>query len=172
MTDYLYNKKNSAKEAVKRYFFGICWQVPWLSGLFGLSWYLHQNTTEWLSRYFQLSGYQKTAVQLEEKTQLLKETLSLSNPIKYADYLNTLTSSTFAKAKASTLEQTIDLLSGFINFILAAILIFSIIVAIKKVFSYVNRKSMENDIANAVVEKILPVLIEYNKQTTSNQNKK
>ena len=171
MTDYSYHKKDTIKETVKRYIYGILWQIPWLSGLFGLSWYIRQNSTEWLSRYFDLFVIQKNAVQLEEKTQLLKESLSLSNPLRYADYLSALSSSTFAKAKASTLEQTIQLLSGFFNGFLTVIWIIALFIAIKKVFAYVQQKSMENEIANAVVEKILPVLLEHQKSLSSESNK-
>ena len=163
MTAYSYNKKDSVKETVKRYIFGIFWQVPWLAGLFALSWYIRQNSENWLVRYFDLFIVQKNAVQLEEKTQLLKSTLSLSNPLRYADYLSALSSSTFAKAKASTLEQTIDLLSACFNGLLTVVWIIACIIAIKKVFAYVNQKSMENEIANAVVEKILPILLEHQK---------
>ena len=65
-------------------------------------------------------------------------------------------------------EQTVDLLSAISNGLLSLVWIIALIYGIKKVFQYTYQKTTENDIANAVVEKILPILLEHQKADKSN----
>ena len=160
-------------DTVKRFISGIFWQVPWLSAVGGGSWFVKQNLQTYLETYFDLFLYQKNAVDLQERTEAIQNTLSLTNPLRYADYISALSASTFASAKASTVEQAIHLISGLTNGILSVIWIIACIYAVIRVFKHVHQKTMENDIANQVVEKLLPILEDIQYQSyQANTSKK
>lgn len=159
-----FKKHNSIKDKLLRFLSGILWQVPWLSCLYGIGYYIQKKLPDYLNIYFDLSTAQRISRALQIRVNVLQDTLSLSNPFNIGEYVSALTASSFAKAKESTLEKTIEFLIGFYEGIFHFIFICAVIYAFFRILRYYHERSLENNIANKVVQKLIPILKEIHHQ--------
>lgn len=158
MKHFIFRKKPSVFDKTQRIIVGILFQVPWFSFFsFGI-WYAQTNTISFLENYFKLWQEKRAFFILKQQTQAIKDNLSLINPLKLTDYISSLTASTFAKAKVTTLEQTIHFLSYLFESILSFIWFLGIIYVFIRSYRYYREKTVENNVANLVVEKLIPIL--------------
>ena len=116
------------------------------------------NLTQFFYAYFDLPLEKQKASILQEYTNKASENLSLLSPSKISEYISSLTSSTFASAKIASIEKTIHFLTSFFDTLLVLLLIYFAYAFISSSLSKYHEKEKENDIANLVVEKLLPVL--------------
>ena len=163
---------NSFLDKIKRLIISVLWQVPWFGSVWIVIWYVQKNLVTYLTVAFELSAHINNAHLLSERTNLLKKGLSLTNPMGYADYIGAVSADIFAQAKVSTIQQTIRLLSGFFDGVLDIVWMIACVYAFFRVLRTYKSKTQENDIANAVVSKLLPILTEIksDRQVSHQQN--
>lgn len=159
-------KNSSVLSNLKRFIGGILFQIPWFSLFSGFIWYAQTHAISFLNHYFEVEEAQKTAFLLRQKTKAIEETLSFVNPLKLADYISSLTASTFATAKVSTLEQTVHTFSFLVENVLTFMWFLGAFYVFVRAFRFYTEKTRENNIANLVIEKLIPVLEEMK----NNQN--
>lgn len=151
---------------LKRFVSSILVQIPWFTLFSALVWYGKKNTAFFLERSFDLWSVQKNASFLQGRTDLYQKALSLTSPSTYADYIASLTASTFSTARVTTMEQTIHLLSFLFESGLTLIWFLGAFYAVLRIFKSYRRRTTENDIANLVVAKLVPILEEMTKKNT------
>ena len=151
-------KNNSVIDKIKCLATSVLWQLPWLGGLFVIIWYVKKNLMTYLMISFELNTHVLNANILGERTKLIKKSLSLTNPMGYADYAGAVSADLFAQAKVATLQQTVQFLNNFCVGLLDIVWVITCIYAVIRVLRLYRTKKQENDIANAVVAKIIPIL--------------
>ncbi len=136
----------------------VLWQAPWFGIFSGLIWYGKNQVNVYLEDSFGITYYEKIAAVLEKRTNEIADTLSLTNPMRYADYISALSSSTMASAKASVMRQTIHFLNDTITGGLHLIWLIGCLYCVMRIIRHYNAKTSENDIADKVIEKLTPLL--------------
>lgn len=155
-----FTRNTSVLDSLKRLMAAVFLQLPWLCAVLGGMGYVHFKAPEWLNHYFKLSVHQNMAFQLQKRLDFVKENISLLNPLHYADYISALSSSTIESTKVTVISQTVSLLINCLDGLLFVLSVIICIYAFFRVLGCWRRKTSENDIANAVVEKLLPLLEE------------
>lgn len=126
--------------------------------LSGFVYFIKMNLTSFFYNYFDLPLEKQKLSILSKFTSKASENLSLLSPGKISEYIASLANSTLAQAKVSTLEKTIHFLTSFFDTVLWLILIYFAYAFVRDTFALFKEKEQENNIANLVVEKLLPLL--------------
>lgn len=163
MDTFNFNTQTSFKDKTLRFFRAALPSFFKYGFLSGFVFFVKINLHQFFYTYFDLPLEKKKASILQEYTKKASENLSLLSPSKISDYITSLTNSTFVSAKVSTLEKTINLLTSFFDTILLFILIYFAYAFITNTFANYKEKEKENDIANLVVQKLLPLLKDISK---------
>ena len=158
MNTFNFNTNTSFKDKILRLFKAALPSFIKYSFLSGFVFFVKINLHQFFYTYFDLPLEKKKASILQEYTNKASENLSLLSPSKISEYISSLTNSTFVSAKVSTLEKTINLLTSFFDTVLLFILIYFAYKFIITSLENYKEKERENDIANLVVEKLLPHL--------------
>ena len=158
MSEFNFNTHTSLKDKTLRFLKSACPSFIKYSLLSGFVFLIKLNLTQFFYTYFDLPLEKQKASILQEYTNKASENLSLLSPGKISEYISSLTSSTFASAKVVSLEKTIHFLTSFFDTILFLFLIYFAYAFITTTLSRYREKEKENDIANLVVEKLLPHL--------------
>lgn len=155
-----FNKNDGIVDNFKRFIKAFLYQGIWFGILSGLVFYLKANLNLFLEKYFELEKFKTETPALIEKINRVSDSLSIMNPSSIGNYISTMTQATFFEAKRVSLEKTVDLISFIGNGTLSIIWVIALIYFCFKVIGYYKEKSQENDLANKVVEKLLPILEE------------
>ncbi len=147
-------------ESFIRFVQAILWQIPWFGIFSGLIWYGKKQASTYLEQSFGITYYEKIATVLERRTNEIADTLSLANPMRYADYIGALSSSTMASAKVTVMRQTIHFLNDTIIGGLHLIWLIGCLYCAMRILQHYRAKTSENDIADTVIEKLTPLLEE------------
>ena len=164
MTQFEFNKQTSMKFKTIR-FLKACYPSFVKYGfLSGLVYFFKMNLTSFFYNYFDLPLEKQKLSILSKFTSKAGENLSLLSPGKISEYITSLTNSTLAQAKVSTLEKTIHFLTSFFDTVLFFVLIYFAYAFVRDTFLLFKEKERENNIANLVVEKLLPLLKRHDKE--------
>lgn len=157
MQENLFDSEESFKDKVKR-FFSALW-FPLLKFLLtsGLLFYFKVNTKTILSNQFEIAHEKDKATLIWDMFQKSKNELSLSVN-KIADYISSASSGMLAEAKIYSMEKMISLLSGIIELGIMLFWVYLIFSFFSNVVQEYNKKDEQNEIANLVVKKLLPIL--------------
>ncbi len=143
---------------LKQFMIAFFWQIPWLFIIGGSVFYARLHLNDWLSTYFELSLHRQTAQNLQNRLNALQNNLSVLNWHSISDYVTTLSSVAFADAKLSVIHQTVTLLTGFFDMILYLFTIWICFHAFWRACTRFNQEKTEQHIADAVAEKLRPLL--------------
>ena len=164
MTQFEFNRQTSMKFKTIR-FLKACYPSFVKYGfLSGLVYFFKMNLTSFFYNYFDLPLEKQKLSILSKFTSKAGENLSLLSPSKISEYITSLTNSTLAQAKVSTLEKTIHFLTSFFDTVLFFVLIYFAYAFVRDAFLLFKEKERENNIANLVVEKLLPLLKRHDKE--------
>ncbi len=164
MTQFEFNRQTSMKFKTIR-FLKACYPSFVKYGfLSGLVYFFKMNLTSFFYNYFDLPLEKQKLSILSKFTSKAGENLSLLSPGKISEYITSLTNSTLAQAKVSTLEKTIHFLTSFFDTVLFFVLIYFAYAFVRDTFLLFKEKERENNIANLVVEKLLPLLKRHDKE--------
>lgn len=164
MTQFEFNRQTSMKFKTMR-FLKACYPSFVKYGfLSGLVYFFKMNLTSFFYNYFDLPLEKQKLSILSKFTSKAGENLSLLSPSKISEYITSLTNSTLAQAKVSTLEKTIHFLTSFFDTVLFFVLIYFAYAFVRDTFLLFKEKERENNIANLVVEKLLPLLKRHDKE--------
>ncbi len=164
MTQFEFNRQTSMKFKTIR-FLKACYPSFVKYGfLSGLVYFFKMNLTSFFYNYFDLPLEKQKLSILSKFTSKAGENLSLLSPSKISEYITSLTNSTLAQAKVSTLEKTIHFLTSFFDTVLFFVLIYFAYAFVRDTFLLFKEKERENNIANLVVEKLLPLLKRHDKE--------
>ncbi len=147
-------------DSIIRFIQAVLWQIPWFGIFSALIWYGKKQTNTYLENSFGLTYYEKIAAVLEHRTSEIADTLSITNPMRYADYVSALSSSTMASAKATVMRQTVHFLNDTITGSLHLIWLIGCLYCVMRIIHHYRAKTSENDIADTVIEKLTPLLEE------------
>lgn len=136
------------------------WQVPWFTCFSGIIWFLNTHLTNYISNAFNLSVYAKNAFLWQKRTEKIYESLSLTNPLSYTDYISALSASAFATAKETTIRQTVLFIGDILNSVLNFIWIIGCIYVVIRILRYHKIHTRNTEIANEVIARLLPILEE------------
>ncbi len=139
------------------------WQIPWLLVTGGGVFYARLHLNDWLATYFDLSLHQQTVHTLQGRLNTLQNNLSVLNWHSVSDYVATLSAAAFAEAKVSVIHQTLTLLTGFFDVILYLFTIWICWHAFWRACARFNQEKTEQHIADAVAEKLRPLLMQSEK---------
>ncbi len=154
---------NMMRNILFRIIFAVLWQMPWYGIFSGFVWYGKKETHTYLQNKFSIIYHERIANALTKQTDRIAETLSVTNPASFTEYISALSKSTFASAKVSTLQQTARFTENIIVGGLEIIWIIGSIYCIFRIIRLYNTKTTENDIADAVVKKLIPLLEDIKK---------
>ena len=163
MNNFSFNTHTSFKDKALRFLKSACPSFIKYSFLSIFVFFIKLNLTQFFYTYFDLPLEKQKASILREYTNKASENLSLLSPSKISEYISSLTRSTFASAKIASIEKTINLLTSFFDTVLILLLIYFIYAFISNTFSRYQEKEKENNIANLVIEKLLPHLKDLSK---------
>ena len=158
MTQHFFEKQTSIKHKIKRFFYACLTPLLKFSLYSGILFYCKENSKTFLSKYFDLSLEKEKLAIITENAQKAGENFSLLSPSKISEYVSNMTSSAFAQAKYIYLEKSVSVSSAIINSILWIIWICLLISLITSCIEAYKEKEQQNDIANLVVEKLLPFI--------------
>ena len=158
MNNFHFNTHTSFKDKTLRFLKSACPSFIKYSLLSSFVFLIKMNLTQFFYAYFDLPLEKQKASILQEYTNKASENLSLLSPSKISEYISSLTSSTFASAKIASIEKTIHFLTSLFDTLMVLLLIYFAYGFISSSLSKYHEKEKENDIANLVVEKLLPVL--------------
>lgn len=157
MQDVLFDEEESFKDKVLRFFSALWFPLIKFSLISALLFYFKVNMKGILAQYFDVSHEKDKVSLIWEQFQKSGEELSLSVK-KIADYIGTASSGALAEAKIYSLEKMISLFSGLIELGITLFWIYLIFSFFSNVRQEYNKKNEQNEIANLVVKKLLPVL--------------
>lgn len=158
------------KDRIKRFILAVLPQFFGLCLVLGIIVYVHFYITPWLNQYFNVAVYENEAERLQKKIQFTEQHLSVFNLSGYADYLSAVTGETLASAKVAALKQTVLFLADFFDSLLLILTLFIGISVIFRIRGTLKKQTFENEIAEAVIKKLLPVLTENNRQPPNPSN--
>lgn len=160
MNNFDFNTHSSLKDKTYRFFKAA--GAPFFKYLFlsGFIYFVKINLNTFFYNYFDLQLEKQKVVILQSYAKKAGENLSLLSPTKISDYITSLTASTFTSAKVASLEKTVNFLTSFFDTVLFLILIYFLYAFITKSLSNYKEKERDNEIANLVVKKLLPLLKE------------
>ena len=157
MQENLFDLEESFKDKVKRFFSALWFPLLKFLLISGLLFYFKINAKTILSNQFELTHEKDKATLIWENFQHNKEELSLSIK-KIVDYIGSASSGALAEAKIYSLEKMISLFSSLIELGITLFWVYLIFSFFSNVAQEYNKKDEQNEIANLVVKKILPIL--------------
>ena len=149
---------------VKRWGKAILWQMPWFLFFSILLWYGKHHINEYISQAFNLSVYTQNTLFWQKRLHQLYDSLSLTNPFGYADYISALSTSAIAVAKEETIRQTILILNDLLSRACTLIWVFGCFYLLIRILRSYQNQMRRSEIADAVVDRLLPLLEEIKKQ--------
>ena len=157
---YNFNQANTLKDKVKR-FLGCCIApVIKFSILSAGIFYVKANLNILLMQYFNLTTEKTKAALLLEHLKKIGSDVSLLSPSSISNYLSNATTAFLAEAKVTYLEKSISLSTMLINGILTLVWFYLIYKLIFSILDSYKEKDKENEFANLIVQKILPIIKE------------
>lgn len=157
---------------LKRLLTAVLGQLPWFIIFAGTVRYGKMQLPAYLKRIFDFGMYEKTAMISEGRLEELQKALSVTNPFGYADYVAAFSVNAFANARLVTLRQTIRILETLLDNCLSFIWFLGCFYLVVRIVRCYHEKTRENEIADAVIEKLKPLLLEINHPNTEKNSEK
>lgn len=157
MQENLFDLEESFKDKVKRFFLALWFPLLKFLLISGLLFYFKINAKTMLANQFDLAHEKDKATLIWEIFQQKKDDLSMSLS-KISDYIGSASSGALAEAKIYSLEKMISLFSSIIELGIMLFWVYLIFSFFSNVAQEYNKKEEQNEIANLVVKKLLPIL--------------
>lgn len=155
-----FNLETSLKYKIKRFF--LCAIAPCIKfSIFSSAiFYIKANLATLLMEYFNLTTEKTKASLLLEHLKRVGNEVSLLSPKGFTTYLSSATNAVLAEAKVTYIEKIISVSTLFVNGILTLVWFYLIYKLIFSIIGAYHEKERQNELANLVVQKMLPVLKE------------
>ena len=157
---YNFNQANTLKDKTKRFLGCSIGPIIKFSILSGAIFYIKENSNTLLIQYFNLTTEKTKAALLLEHLKKIGSDVSLLSPSSISNYLSNATTAFLAEAKVTYLEKSISLSTMIINGILSLAWFYLIYKLIFSIIDSYKEKDKENEFANLIVQKILPIMKE------------
>lgn len=145
--------------SVCRFIAAALWQLVWLIPLWGCCWYGKSVLPRLIRSHFGLDQLQDRLTSLEQFSDLMKNSSSLTNPTALMHYLSAQLSRFSLSTKLSTIEITANILEKICIWGLNLLWIAAVIYAVIRTFKLYRHKSDTYETATTVAQQILPHLV-------------
>lgn len=161
MRDITFDTAESFKDKYKRFFKALSFPLIKFSLISTLLYYFKTNTKALLTNHFDISHEKDKTALIWQQVQQTQNELSLSIS-KITDYISKASSGAISEAKIYSIEKLISLFSGIIELGISLFWIYLIFSFISSVKEEYFKKEEQNEIANLVVQKLLPIIKKQN----------